>query len=109
MPRIQIRDPSGMCWQIDTRQTETLLRAWFDEILPQAHYSYSDGTQEWPRIYVAPMWVHRAGQEPSDPDWLTDSRVLGHLHEFVAADGHDGLVALMMLRVDLERQLREMD
>ena len=108
MPRVRLIDPVGMCYEICTRQTETLLRAWFDEVLPHAWVAGRPGIDDfeviWPRVNVWPMWAWRPGM-PSDPDWLTDSRVLGRLIELPAKDGQTGLTELLRIRRELEREL----
>ena len=110
MPRVRLIDPVGMCYEIDTRQTETLLRAWLDEILPHAWIAGRPGIDDfdviWPRVSVWPMWDGPDGL--TDPDWLTDSRVLGRLIELRARNGDDGLKELLRIRQDLERELKEM-
>lgn len=108
MPRIDITSPHAMRWSICTRDTERTLRAWFDEVLP---WTWIEGRPIdefevlWPRIQVWPMWAWKLGPL-SDPDWLTDSRVLGRLHDFPAKDGESGLYELAKLRSDLEAELR---
>ena len=108
MPRIQIMDPFGMCFTICTRQTETLLRAWFDEVLPHLNCPGRPGIDDfevlWPKVNVWPMWAWKKGQ-PSDPDWLCDSRVLGRRMELRARNGEEGLAELLRIRGDLEREL----
>lgn len=107
MPRIHLREPYGMSYQITTRQTETVLKAWFDEVLPHTFLTGRPGIDDfeylWPWIDVFPMpaW----GANP-DMDWLTDSRVLGRWHEFQARDGEEGLKMLLELRRQLEAELR---
>lgn len=109
MPRIEVRSADGYCWQIATRQVETILRAWFDEVLPWCQVIGRPGVDDfdvlWPRITVWPMWAWKHGP-PSDPDWLCDSRVLGRLHPFPAADGDSGLRELATIRRELEAELR---
>lgn len=100
-------DPGGTCYAVCTRQVETILRAWFSEILPVAHWKYRDGDIVYPRIRVHPMWALKPGF-PSDPDWLIDGRVLG-IYEFRAIDGDTGLAALLKLRRDLETELAALD
>jgi hypothetical protein len=111
MPRIQLVDPNGMSYQIATRQTETLLRAWFDEVLPYAYAPGRPGIDDfeiiWPRVNIWPMWAW-GHPPPADPDWLTDSRVLGRLIDFPARDGETGLYELLRIRQELERELRTM-
>ena len=97
-------DAFGMCWSICTRQTETILKAWFDEVLPSSFVIDLDGTVFWPRITVWPMWAWKKGPL-TDPDWLTDSRVLGRRIELQATDGAEGLAALLDIRRSLEREL----
>jgi hypothetical protein len=97
-----------MCYEIDTRQTETLLRAWFDEVLPFANVPGRPGIDDfeviWPRVNVSPMWAWKLGI-PTDPDWLCDGRVLGILHELRARSGDEGLAELLRIRRELEREL----
>jgi hypothetical protein len=101
-----------MCWEIDTRQTETLLRAWFDEVLPFAFVPGRPGIDDfeviWPRVNISPMWAWKLGAL-SDPDWLCDSRVLGRLEELRAKNGDEGLAELLRIRQDLERELAELN
>lgn len=112
MPRIELMSPDGMCFSICTRQAETLLLAWFDEVLPFTYVTgrpgIDDFTTLYPRVNVWPMWAWKYGT-PSDPDWLTDSRVLGRMIELPAKDGQTGLKELLRIRQDLERELRELD
>jgi len=111
MPRVRLLCPSGYSWEIATRQTETLLRAWFDEVLPWTFIPGRPGIDDfetlWPRIEVNPMWAWKLGM-PTDPDWLCDGRVLGRWNEFQAKDGETGLKALLALRQELERELCEL-
>lgn len=104
MPRIQMRDPFGTGFQIDSRNTDTL-RAWFDEILPVCQITAGhDSETIWPSVMIHPMWALEPG-EPHDPDWLCDSRVIGRFHEFRAVDGDTGIKALADLRRRLELEL----
>jgi hypothetical protein len=103
--------PWALCYSISTRRTETTLKAWFDEVLP---YTFVTGRPEiddfeilWPRVIVWPMFAWK-GDESIDPDWLTDSRVLGRAIELPAKDGAEGLAALLGIRRRLERELRDM-
>ena len=109
MPRISLYGADGMCWQIATRAAETILRAWFDEVLPWT-LIYGGPADDfdvfYPKIQVWPMWAWKYGP-PSDPDWLCDSRVLGRVHEFRATDGDSGLKALLELKRELERELAD--
>src|SRR5580698_8113362 len=110
MPRVKLIDPAGVCFEIDTRQTETLLKAWFDEILPQCWIAGRPGVDDfeviWPRVNVWPMWDDKTGL--TDPDWLTDSRVLGRLEELRAKTGDEGLAELLRIRRGLEADLAGM-
>ena len=107
MPRVELMNPAGMCFSITTRQTETLLRAWFDEILPHSFITGRPGIDDfevlWPQVNVWPMWDDKTGLK--DPDWPTDSRVLGRRHELRAKDGDTGLAELLRIRRELEREL----
>lgn len=109
MPRVQVIDPSGMQYMIATRQTETLLKAWFDEVLPWTYVEGRPGIDDfdvlWPRVLVWPMWAWKLGS-PSDPDWLCDSRAMGHLLELRAKDGESGLAELLRIRRELEDEIR---
>jgi len=109
MPRIDLIDPVGNCYSICTRQTETVLRAWFDEVLPHAYVTGRPGIDDaetyWPRVNVWPMWAWKTGA-PTDPDWLTDSRVLGRIIDLPAKNGGDGLKELLRIRRELEEELR---
>ncbi len=109
MPYVTVHSADGFCWQIATRQTETLLRAWFDEVLPHACVMGRPGVDDfaviWPRVQVMPMWAWGIGL-PRDPDWLMDSRVLGRWHELPAKDGASGLRELLRIRRELEAELR---
>ena len=111
MPRVRLVSPDGLNWDIATRQTETLLRAWFDEILPYAFIEGRVGIDDfemlWSKICVWPMWAWKLGP-PSDPDWLTDSRVLGRFVDFRATNGDEGLRDLRRIRSELESELRLM-
>jgi hypothetical protein len=110
VPRVRVFDAFGYCHEIDTRQTETLLRAWFDEILPRAHLAGRPGIDDfdviWPHVNVWPMWSDVDGLR--DPDWLCDSRVLGRNIELRAKNGDEGLAELLRIRRELERELRQM-
>lgn len=110
MPRVDLIDPMGMCYSICTRQTETLLRAWLDEILPHAFIAGRPGVDDfetlWPRVNVWPMWAQSDGL--TDPDWLTDSRVLGRVIELPAKNGDEGLVELLRIRRELETELHSL-
>lgn len=109
MPEVMIQSPVGLCWKICTRQVETLLLAWFDEILPHAYAIFPDGQVLWPSISVFPMFASSApGKQPSDPDWLCDSRVIGNWHEFRATNGPEGLKELLALRGRLEKEIRDL-
>lgn len=107
MPRIMLIDPFGMNVQCHTRQTETILKAWFDEILPgmacEGRPGIDDFDMLWPRINVHPMF---ADTSCHDPDWLCDSHVIGRYEEFPARNGEEGLRELLKLRHRLERELR---
>jgi hypothetical protein len=109
MPRIELITPDGFCWSICTRQMETLLWAWFNEVLPFAHVEGRPGIDDfeifWPRISVYPMFAWKKGRL-SNPDWLTDSRVLGRLIKFPARNGDEGLKELLRIRQELEAELR---
>ena len=106
MPRIALIDPWGLRYDIATRQTETLLKAWFDELLP-LHCKgrpVDDFDVVWPTVIIWPMWA--GPMRNSDPDWLTDNRVLGRVHPFPAKDGLSALAALLRIRRELEHELR---
>ena len=110
MPRIDLHAADGFHWSITTRALETTLRAWFDEVLPWAHVKgrpVDDFEILYPKIRISPMWAWKHGP-PSDPDWFVNGRVLGRLHEFRAVDGETGLKALLELRQELERELRNL-
>jgi hypothetical protein len=111
MPRVELMEPGGLCFTICTRQTETLLRAWFDEILPYAHWKGRPGIDDfeiiWPKVNVWPMWSHQ-GNGLLDPDWLTDSRVLGRMMELQGKNGDEGLASLLRIRRELEKELAGM-
>ena len=104
MPYITLQTATGYNYQISTRQVETILRAWFDEILPHAFIPGRPGLDDfevlWPRISVHPMWAWKTGA-PSDPDWLTDSRVLGRWVDLRAKNGDEGLAELLRIRQEL--------
>jgi hypothetical protein len=109
MPRVELITPNAVCFTICTRQTETLLRAWFDEVLPYAYVTGRPGIDDfdviWPRVRVWPIWAWKLGT-PSDPDWLTDTRVLGRLIDLEAKDGDSGLRRLLEIRQRLETELK---
>lgn len=110
MPRVELMSPNGYCWSISTRNVETTLRAWFDEVLPWTFIEGRPGIDDfdilWPRINVWPMFAWKYGP-PGDPDWLTDSRVLGRPIDLPARNGDDGLKELLLIRQRLERELTE--
>lgn len=91
-------DPWGMCYEIATQREDTL-RAWFEEILPIVNAYMGEPDIRPARIIVDPMWLG------ANPDWLTDSRVLGRLHEFPARNGDDGISGLKRLRGELDKEL----
>lgn len=109
MPRVRLQSAYGFNYEIATRQTETLLRAWFDEVLPWLYETGRPGIDDfdviWPKIHVYPMWAWKLGG-PTDPDWLCDSRVTGRMYDFPARDGESGLRELLALRRSLEAELR---
>jgi hypothetical protein len=106
MPDITLMCPYGRCYKIITRQTETLLKAWFDEVLPHMYVVGRPGISAiYSKIMVYPIWAWGVGS-PSDPDWLCDSRVLGRWDEFAARNGLEGLAELLKLRLRLEAELR---
>jgi len=108
MPRVMLQDPFGMCFTICTRNVETTLHAWFDEVLPWLFVPGRPGIDDfdvlWPRITVHPMWAWKRGG-PAAPDWHIDSRVLGRIEEFPAKNGDEGLRELLSLRRRFEREL----
>lgn len=108
MPRIELRSPDGFYFSISTRNTEMTLRAWFDEVLPHTFIVGRPGIDDfeilWPHVIIWPMWAWGVSQV--DPDWLTDSRVLGRQIELPARNGDDGLKELLRIRQELEAELR---
>lgn len=108
MPRIELMTANGYCWSISTRNVETTLRAWFDEVLPLAFIAGRPGIDDfevlWPRVNVWPMFAWKHGTL-GDPDWITDSRVLGRLIDLPAKNGDDGLKELLRIRCELETEL----
>lgn len=106
MPRITLQDPFGMACHIDTMQADTL-RAWFDESLPKAFCAGRPGIDNfeivWPTINIWPMSL--GPREGSD--WLTDSRVLGKVHEFRAKNADEGMAELGRIRAELEAELEK--
>lgn len=112
MPRVRLMDPFGMCYEIATRQAETLLRAWFDEILPWTYVTGRPGIDDfdiiWPQVHLWPMWAWKHGT-PSDPDWLCDNRMLGRMIELPAKDGSTALAELLRIRRELEKELAGME
>jgi hypothetical protein len=109
MPRIQLVSADGMYFSICTRQTETILRAWFDEVLPYTYVPGRPGIDDfevlWPRVMITPMWALKVGCAPTDPDWPCDSRVTGRMEELPARNGDEGLAELAALRRRLEADL----
>jgi len=110
MPRIDLTDPMGATFTICTRQVETVLRAWFDEVLPYTFIVGRPGIDDretyWPKIRVFPMWAWAPGC--TDPDWFTDSRAINRIDEFPAKDGLTGLTELLNLRHRIQRDLDEL-
>jgi hypothetical protein len=112
VPRVELIDPYGTCYAICTRQTETILKAWFDEVLPYCWLKGRPGDDFdviWPHVSVWPMWAWKASTRCDDPDWLTDSRALGRRMELRATDGASGLAELLRIRRELERELATMN
>lgn len=111
MPRVELMSPDGFTFTICTRNAATL-RAWFDEVLPWTHIDGRPGVDDfgtlWPRVNVWPMWAWQVGRS-ADPDWLTDSRVLGRLIELPAKDGASGIAAMADIRRTLEAELRTLE
>jgi hypothetical protein len=109
MPYITLMSPSGQCWTISTRQTETILKAWFDEVLPYAYITGRPGIDDftiiWPVIMVSPMPAWTNGNDWGDADWCVDSRVLGRNIEFPAMNGEEGLVELLRIKKDLSKEV----
>lgn len=106
MPRIELRDPYGTAYRIDTRNVETTLWAWFDEVLPHIWLTAGDEVV-WPSIIVWPMpSYHYAG---GGMDWLYDSRVLGRIHTFRARTGDEGIAELVRLREQLTAELSKIN
>ena len=107
--RIELQDPFGFAYRITTRQAETILKAWFDEVLPYTFVKGRAGIDDfeflWPRVIISPMWAWGTDR---DPDWFCDSRVLGRWHEFPARDGTEGLRVLLEIRQELEAELRSL-
>jgi hypothetical protein len=99
----------GTHYDIATRKTDTILRAWLDEVLPHTFIlprPVDDFDVIWPQVEIWPMSAW-GGSGNQDPDWLTDSRVLGRWHEFRARTGDEGLADLIRIRHELERELKE--
>jgi hypothetical protein len=107
MPRIQLQDPFGLGYTITTRKP-IILSIWFDEILPHTWVSGRAGIDDfkviWPTIFVSPMWEWEGNQ---NPDWLTDTRVMGRVQPFPAKDGISGMKELENYRKQLEKELEE--
>jgi hypothetical protein len=99
MPRIELHDPFGTAYRIDSRNLRTL-QAWFAEILPLANPPAAAADVPPARIIVWPMFL---GAE--DADWVTDSRVLGRAEPFPAGTGAAGMYELDRLRKQLEHEL----
>lgn len=58
----------------------------------------------WPKVMVRPMpaWdAHVSTADPADWDWVTDSRVLGRMHDLPARTGARALELLDELRLRL--------
>ena len=110
MPHIELMTPDGYWFRIASRERETL-RRWFDEILPHAFVQgrpIDDFTILWPRVHVLPMWSFET-KGLADPDWLTDSRVLGRMHELAAVDGDQALALLDQVKTQLLAELVDLN
>jgi hypothetical protein len=108
MPYISLQTPDGLCYQISSRERETL-RRWFDEILPHAFVEgrpIDDFEILWPRVSVYPMFSWETNGL-ADPDWLADSRALGRLHQLAAKNGEQALIRLDEIRAELVAELAE--
>jgi hypothetical protein len=101
MPRIELRDAYGTVYGIVTRNVETTLCAWFDEILPHLHEEFL-GLECWPDIMVYP---HAWRSDMSDADWPINSRWLGQRYRFEARNGLEGCAELVKLRTEIEARI----
>lgn len=97
MPYVRLQDPWGMNYAISTRRVESTLLAWFDEMLPIVNHSLGQHDAPPAVINVSPMWEPYEGGT-RNPDWHTDTRVLGRLDPFPAKTGTEGLKELERLR-----------
>lgn len=106
MPRINLINPVGTTFPIDSRSDLTL-RSWFDEVLPVI-------TQGWdisnpamaPRIQVWPSALAGSG-EPAD--WIADSRVITSLYPFPYRDGTSAMEGLAELRALLILEIERLN
>jgi hypothetical protein len=98
MPRILLRDPFCLAYQIDSANRDTI-QAWFDEILPLA-YPGDDPRLGYPTVDVQPFFVL------DQPDWPCDTRFAG---QWITIPRDPALAweALDRAREDIERKIRE--
>lgn len=101
MPRIELRDAYGTVFSIVTRNVETTLLAWFDEILPHLHEEFN-GIEFYPSITVYP---HFWRTDYSDADWPMRMKWITVRWEFKAKNGIEGCLELAKLRTEIEARI----
>jgi hypothetical protein len=101
MPRIELRDAYGTAYTIVTRNVETTLCAWFDEILPHLCEEFH-GLEFYPDITVFP---HAWRSDYSDADWPTHSVWIMQRYLFKAKNGLEGCLELAKLRTEIEARI----
>ena len=98
MPRVTLVSEAGMEFRCDATDYN-LLRQWLDEWLPRLR-------GEELRIYFWPLFAGRDGL--SEPDWITDTRLLGYHEPFPATDGAGGVEWIRQHYKALLRRQREL-
>jgi hypothetical protein len=93
MPRIELRDPVGMCYRLDTLNPWTV-HHWLNEWLPRlfAHFPDEEGYQ--PLVTVTPL---PKGDADGTVDWPFDSRFTGEPFR-IRRDPHEAMIDLQARR-----------
>ena len=70
MPRIELRDPVGMSYRIDTLELHRI-RSWLEEWLPRLFEGFPDEPGNEPLVHIYPLPCDERGA----PDWPFDTRL----------------------------------